>query len=847
MQNRRVLSLALTLLLLGVGIASAATMRLYPQKEHFWTGRIKSMHHGYSKHNHTMFFRGHVPDTAWHSWAKFDISGVPDGSTIGAADFVYRCVSVVPKEAPPNTWVRHVAHDPVVTEAALLWVDLTEGPIVAPSAAHGKGWIRRPLNSTGLSALEACLAQDWFALSIHKYDDAPHAKGVALGYASRQNRPYLEITYTPPITGPDFSPLSITTPTGWMELNYALPPQATIHNFGETGGGFTTWFMVEESGVEKYREYVVVEYLAAGAETTIAYPELTITGSGIQTTRCSTYATNDINSANDVIDSWFHVTNPMSGNHSDIGIVVWAPPDWLEPLMTYEPRVVVRDFGGFESPLLIWVMMSDETGEVYRQSLEITELETGGTITVVFPDHCVLESYGEWVVRCSLDLPSDGTPGDNWVMGWVFVSPERKIEARGWKEVASLPQTPSGKSVKKGGWLAYNPGNGLIYAGKGNKTRDFYSYNPAERTWTELAPIRLDGRNRAPSKGTRGISDGDNYVYLTNGSNTIGFQRYDVSDNTWTGLLDVPLGPRNGRVKGGGDMVYVSLPEGDFVYLLKGHRCEFYRYDVTAGTWTTLRDAPTGAKEKWGRGSWLVYDGDHTLYAHKSKRHELWMYDINTGTWDPRQRTGLPLYVKYGTRLRRKKSKDGGSAGWFDDHILALKGGNTQEFYCYVPEADTWLQLDTIPAYGTTGRRKRVKHGGDLVAYAPGRTFYALKGNKTNEFWRFRLSEEGGEMSVPSGRSNVMSGPAPDRTPRLAISSNPASGEQVIIRYSLRQNGPASIMLVDVTGRVMYRQSSLQGTAGSISVPLSNLSPGIYLVRLEAGSQSATRKLVVKH
>jgi hypothetical protein len=46
-----------------------------------------------------------------------------------------------------------------------------------------------------------------------------------------------------------------------------------------------------------------------------------------------------------------------------------------------------------------------------------------------------------------------------------------------------LPSPPSGKPIKYGGCMAYDAGTALIYASKGNKTGDFYTFEPEAGTW----------------------------------------------------------------------------------------------------------------------------------------------------------------------------------------------------------------------------------------------------------------------------------------------------------------------------------------------------------------------------
>jgi hypothetical protein len=327
-----------------------------------------------------------------------------------------------------------------------------------------------------------------------------------------------------------------------------------------------------------------------------------------------------------------------------------------------------------------------------------------------------------------------------------------------WEETANrMPATPSGRSVKDGGWLACDRGTGLIYAAKGYKTPDFYRFDPTTETWNPLTSWPSGNEAKPPYKGSAGCSDGNGHVYATKGNNRTGFWRYDVSTNTWAQLTDVPLGASNKKVKGGADLVYVPVDTASgYVYLLKGYKCEFYRYSTAQGTWQALPDAPTGLKPKWSPGSWLVYDGDRTLYAHKARYHELYAYSLDSLSWKP---APVAMPVQSNLTGKSKKLKDGGSAVWAEGYIYSLKGGNTQEFWRYCP-SDTspytcWIELDTMPAFGSTGKKKRVKGGGDIIVCDD--AFYALKGNKTLELWAYGPGEATGSM-LASRRSVGLTG-----------------------------------------------------------------------------------------
>ncbi len=298
-----------------------------------------------------------------------------------------------------------------------------------------------------------------------------------------------------------------------------------------------------------------------------------------------------------------------------------------------------------------------------------------------------------------------------------------------WTEVAEMPDWPSYKPVNSGGWLAYD-GNGLVYAAKGNKVRDFYSYSVGRDSWTQLQLIP-EG-TKLPKKGCRGITDCEGHVFMTKGSNTSEFWCYHAANDSWSQLADVPLGSSVKKVKGGTDMVYTLENGTGYVYLLKGYRNEFHRYNTTTGTWQTLPSVP-GVRVpngRWNEGSWLVFDGNQTIYAHRASYNELCAYDLQSGAWG-QPADGMPFVGRSG---RSRKSKDGGSAAWLGDRACALKGGKTQEFWAYFPTGDTWVEMDTIPSLGSSGLRKLVSAGGDLVFTDDG--ILALKGNKVREFWR---------------------------------------------------------------------------------------------------------------
>jgi len=318
-----------------------------------------------------------------------------------------------------------------------------------------------------------------------------------------------------------------------------------------------------------------------------------------------------------------------------------------------------------------------------------------------------------------------------------------------WQEKPSLPLVLSGVYVDDGGCLATVPSESApyIWAAKGHLTTDAYIYDVLAGTWMTRAPVPLGAEGKPVGGGARAASDGGRYVFMVKGNNTLGFYRYDIVDDEWRQLMDVPLGVSNRKVRPGSDMVMVHVDGRDWLYLLKGYYNEFYRYDIAGDTWQLLVPAPVGASIRYYDGSWLVYDGDTTIYCQKSVYHELYPYYVTTQVWGT-PLLPMPMVSRTGKSVR---SGDGGCAAWLDSSIYALKGNYTVEFWRYFPAANSWIEMETIPSLGSSGKVKRVAGGADITETWG--LLYAFKGNSCNEFWCYdaRLSAVGerpGRVSI---------------------------------------------------------------------------------------------------
>jgi hypothetical protein len=638
----------------------------------------------------------------------------------------------------------------------------------------------------------------------------------------------------------DVGVVSIDEPIGAVDTTMTFAPKATVHNYGTGPATFWTWFMMTGPSGLAYSESLQT-MLGSGGQLQLTFPSTRMTVIGSYNMVCSTYYSGDQVDTNNVKREHLWVFGRLAG---DIGVTqILQPPSQVDTGVDITPEARWHNYSSTEATsFTAYAILYNPAGsQVYLEDSNVTLLAPGADITILFPAYNVHSDTGWWVCRCSTYAPGDTVLTNN-VLDKRFEVMVKPPWEPGWHEVQSVPAAPSTKALKDGAWLTMDVSSGLIYAAKGNKTSDFYKYDAQADTngeWTQLTNWPNGTEGKLPSKGANGCPDFLGHVYATKGNNTQGFWRYNTDSLTWAQMPVVPMGASMKRVKGGTDMVYVTEGDTGYVYLLKGYKQDFFRFNAMSGVWdTSLPQAPAGLKPKWDKGSWLVHDGLTTLYAHKAKYHELWTFDLTTHTWATAALPGMPLSGMMG---KSKKSKDGGSAAYYDGAIYALKGGNTQEWWKYQIDSARWTELETIPAFGSTAKKKRVKGGGDVTSYGGG-YFFAFKGNKTLEHWRYGLPQpvygfrpHGGVMAQPVSRRSD-----------LTVQPNPVTRGWAELSYSLPQAGPVRVTVYDITGRGVAGGNFVAGRSGTARLDLRQLSSGVYLVKVSAPGVTLSRKLIVQ-
>lgn len=162
------------------------------------------------------------------------------------------------------------------------------------------------------------------------------------------------------------------------------------------------------------------------------------------------------------------------------------------------------------------------------------------------------------------------------------------------------------------------------------KLDDLWVYDADEDSWTELASCDCQGRTH-PS-----MTIADDVLYITMGGGENGnlndHWAYSLESNSWTRKADFPGDPRHHPFQFSiGDYIYAGFGHGDgFI------SNQWYKYDATDDLWEEMETLPSegrvaGTQFDYNeKGYVLSGDGDD----HNSmETGEFWEYDPEMNTW----------------------------------------------------------------------------------------------------------------------------------------------------------------------------------------------------------------------
>ncbi len=629
----------------------------------------------------------------------------------------------------------------------------------------------------------------------------------------------------------DVGVTQIVVPSGTIDSTGPIIPQARIRNYGAS---FVTCNVTLKIGNLYIQSRS--KTLEAGIEDTVNFPAWTPI-QGTYQTRCSTYFLGDINPNNDTLsDSVFVMVRV-----NDVGVVsINSPVGNINSGTSIIPAARIANYGINSETFMIYCHIITGTDTIYYDDTLVT-VEADNDPLIYFATWISISGSYQTLVRTILSgdqNPLNDTASNNFTVSEPY-----------WQRLADVPVAPSGKTPKNGTCIASL--NGKIYLLKANKTSDFYSFTPntSTGTWTTLTAIPLgskeNGDGKDPKKGAA-ITGFDDKIYVLRGNKTSGFWCYNTEGSAgWQKLKNIPTGAKN--PKDGSGLVYVNKAGEDCIFAMKGSKTtEFYLYFINDDNWQPVTSPSTGASGKIGykKGSCLAYDGDSLVYVLKGYYGDFFRYNVLTNTWTELKRYDYKTFLN--REGKKKKVKDGSGLVYFDGAVYLLKGGKTNEFWKYDIGADNWEQMNPADIWDIPiGGGREVKSGGALCMLD--NFFYAVKGNKTCEFYRHGPPVS--TLTIKSHSTNsegLMENKSSRDKYRLMITPNP-SNNVTIVKYNLPFSRPVSIKLYSVNGELI-KSFLLSNTTnnGIITIDAKLLPSGVYILRLESGNIKVARKIVLE-
>ena len=301
------------------------------------------------------------------------------------------------------------------------------------------------------------------------------------------------------------------------------------------------------------------------------------------------------------------------------------------------------------------------------------------------------------------------------------------VASDSWTE---LPDTPS--TFAYGASLSYH--NGYIYATRGANSSNFYRFNIEKNSW-EIPQAGFFGPSTVGGGSYLGYyygsflaNNGDNGFYVIRGyyDNVFGF--YDIENGLFTELAKLPVGAYNGAsIVYNEDENAVYYTPGDIRTRRSGSGNYFFKYDVADNTWSEI--TTDRIPDQTTYGSTMLYDGSQYVYLTRGGNSALWWRYDTLAAEGSRWSSALPTISgwvqSYGARIILK-----------DGHIYSVRGGNNATFWRYDINTPGWIQLENVP--------NSVYIGGDLIDGRDG-YLYVIRGNNTNEYYRYNIADSSWE------------------------------------------------------------------------------------------------------
>jgi uncharacterized delta-60 repeat protein len=569
----------------------------------------------------------------------------------------------------------------------------------------------------------------------------------------------------------------ILQPGGTIDSTGQVTPRARIKNFGTEPENFNVKFSI--LGPTNWSDDEIIS-LSSGQELIVDFASWT-TRRGIYTTKCSTELNNDMISSDDKTSSSVEV------RVRDYAVsAITSPVGEIDSGATITPRAWIHNYGTTNEisiPVVFYIANSSYTSTKY------VSLNAGESVEQVFDSYDVHLPRGIHAMRCTTQLTNDLREDNNFASSNLLIrfydvavteiirpigmtdstaniNPQAKVKNYGtrdetfnvtftigsWsdsKEVVALP--PSEEEI-----VTFEPWPVSV---RGDYTARCSTYmpddlNPANDTFNCMFTIRV--KDYAVSSVYPVDTLIDYGMMITPQAWIHNFGSTDeidipvvfyINGTAYSSLRNISLTANDSVLQSFDDFI-AEIPAGDYTMC-----CSTQLNDdlVVANNYATtilsvivpgwqIRDTIHIAERGINAGASLAAIAD-TIYALQGNNtNYFFAYYPNADSWV--SKCSMPyLYKPDWTKVNRKV-KAGGALVNCNNVLYGLKGNNTTEFYAYINSGDSWIRKMSIPEYAPSNltKKKRVKAGASLVAV--GCSLYAFKGGNCEQFWMYDINAD---------------------------------------------------------------------------------------------------------
>ena len=309
-------------------------------------------------------------------------------------------------------------------------------------------------------------------------------------------------------------------------------------------------------------------------------------------------------------------------------------------------------------------------------------------------------------------------PNYSYLLLFLLWLPLDSFSSVHWNQVSSHPSNArhrsSAFSIGNKGYF----GGGHINSGVPVWHQDWWQYDPASDSWTQIADYGGGAHYHSSvfvieEFGYVGCGENEMSLYTTE------FWKYIPQVNIWEPIADFPGTPRRGAAGFSiNNMGYVGCGQSD-----GGYEVDFFRFDPSVNTWYQVADFIGEARSSAvsfsynGKG----YVGTGHIWGDDVK--DFYMYDPSTDSWtqkadvsdiDRQDATGFVLngygYIGTGNDVDASENYD--------------------DFWRYDFDTDTWTQVEDFEG---AGRRYMVSFVINGTAYCGAGT----DGTNLKDFWAY--------------------------------------------------------------------------------------------------------------